>query len=387
MDVKHGFSAERLERLEARLEEHIAAGRLPGCAISIRRRGHRVFGFHGGWADIEVDTPIASDTIYRIHSLSKPIMSVAFMTLVEEGRVALDDPVTRYLPEWTDMAADMRIVDLLRHTAGLTYHFQNRTPIDRAYREQGIDPTNREGDLPAMIAALGNIPLQFAPGEAWNYSLATDVIGHIAERITGQDVASLLAGRVLDPLGMAETGFAVAPDKASRLSSLYAWRDGAALRVEAGLQSEWLREPRLFSAGGGMVSTLENYDRFAQMLLNGGRSGDAVLLSPSTVRLMTSNHLPGGGDLHGLSVSMFSETSYRGIGFGLGFGVTIDPVRSLMPGSPGDFFWGGASGVFALVDPVREITLVFMMQLMGADAQAIRRELRTLLHASLVDEG
>lgn len=382
-----GFSNERLDRLEARLEAHIASGRLPGCGVSIRRRGHRVFSFHGGWADIESVKPIADDTIYRIHSLSKPIMSVAFMMLVEEGRVALDDPVTRYLPEWSDIAAGMRMVDLLRHTAGLTYHFQNRTPTDQAYREQGIDPTDRQGDLPAMVAALGRIPLQFAPGEAWNYSLATDVIGHIAERITGRDLASLLAERVLDPLGMSDTGFAVAPDKASRLSSLYAWRNGTAARVEVGPQSEWLGQPRLFSAGGGMVSTLGDFDRFAQMLLNGGSAGDAVLLSPSTVRLMTSNHLPGGADLHRLSVSMFSETSYRGIGFGLGFGVTLDPVRSLMPGSPGDFFWGGASGVFLLVDPLREITLVFMTQLMGADAQEIRRELRTFLHAALVDEA
>jgi CubicO group peptidase (beta-lactamase class C family) len=343
--------------------------------------------------------PIELDTIFRLHSLSKPITTVGFMRLVERGLVALDDPVHKYIPLWANLplltGADARlatttprpmlVVDLLRHTSGLTYSFQNRTPVDAAYRALGIDPRIRSGNLETMVTRLSQVPLQFAPGCAWNYSLSTDVLGYLIELIAAKPLADYLRDEIMSPLGMFDTDFQVAPAHAQRLASCYQLVDGR-MQVEDDATTSDLHRPATFeSGGGGLVGTAPDYLRFCLMLRNGGSLDGVRLLSPKTLELMTRNHLPGGGDLHSLSQSMFSEVTYAGVGFGLGFAVTLDPVRCLIPGSAGDYFWGGGAGTYFWVDPKEDLIVVFMTQFIPSSAYPIRRELRTLVYSAFED--
>ncbi|HKX79048.1 MAG TPA: serine hydrolase [Novosphingobium sp.] len=391
MAIDSGFCPDRLDRLRGAMEQKVAAGDLPHCILRIDRMGKTAFSHAVGTTEPDGGRAVDEHTIHRIHSLSKPIVSVALLTLVEEGRIALDDPLGDYIPELADVRAPeakdlpVLIIDLLRHTSGFTYHFQNRTSVDARYRKLGIDPTDRAGDMAGLVERLAQVDLEFAPGTAWNYSLSTDLVGCLVERITGTSLDQALSDRLFKPLGMLDTGFDVNPANADRLAALYALKDQRIELIDRPHQSSWCEPAKLISGGGGLTSTVADYARFTQMMLDRGRASDGRILSPTTIDLMTSNHLPGGGDLRSLSVSMFSETSYTGIGFGLGVGITLDPVRSLMPGTAGDYFWGGASGVFFWVDPVRQMSVIFMTQLMGTNPQALRRRIRTLVYAALME--
>ncbi len=399
-----GFDAGRLDRIAAFLDErYIAPGRLVGAQIAVHRHGEAAYATRLGLADRERGTPIADDTIFRIYSMTKPLTSLAFMMLVEEGRVALDDPVHRYIPAWkglgvyaagtrttgfatTPTAAPMRIVDLLRHTAGLTYGFQNRTNVDAAYRSLKIGEIEKAGDLDSFIADLATLPLEFSPGTAWNYSVATDVIGYLVGRIAGEPFESFLQRRVLDPLGMADTGFAVRDGQAHRLAACYTpAADGHLVLQDDPATSEFTRSPAFVSGGGGLVSTTADYVKFAQAMLTGRTADGTTLIGRKTLALMAANHLPGGVDLPALSRSLFSEAAYDGVGFGLGFAVTTDPAKTLMPGSKGEYFWGGAASTFFWIDPVEQLTCVFMTQLLPSSTYPVRRELRTLVYAALTD--
>ena len=355
-------------------------------------------------ADIARGVPLAEDTIFRIYSMTKPLTSVALMMLVEEGRIALDDPVHRYIPDWRNLGVfvagtdktgmqtrplkrPMLIVDLLRHTAGLTYGFQLRTNVDAAYRARKIGEIEKSGTLDDMIAALANLPLEFSPGDAWNYSVATDVCGWLVGKVAGEPFEAFLQRRLLDPLGMVDTGFSVREGQAHRLAACYQpTRDGGIEVQDDPATSSFLTPPSFISGGGGLVSTAGDYLKFAQAMLAGGRTNSGErLISRKTLDLMTANHLPGGVDLPALSVSLFSEAAYEGVGFGLGFATSTKASRTLMPGSDGDYFWGGAASTFFWIDPVEELVAVFMTQLMPSSTYPVRREMRTMVYAALDD--
>lgn len=397
-----GFSPERLDRIGRFLDErYVAPGKLPGALIAVSRFGKPAYTAVLGHADIERRVPLVADSLFRIFSMTKPLTSVAFMMLVEEGKVALDDPVDRYIPSWKNLgvyaggtratgfrttpAAPMRIVDLLRHTSGLTYGFQMRTNVDAAYRQAGIGEIAKSGTLATMIADLAKLPLEFSPASAWNYSVATDVVGYLVGLIAGEPFEDFLRRRVIDPLGMVDTGFSVAATHAHRLAACYQPSPAGLELIDDPATSSFLTPPAFVSGGGGLVSTAADYMRFGQAMLGGGTLDGHRLIGRKTLDLMTANQLPGGGDLAGMSVSLFSEAAYAGVGFGLGFATTTDAAKTLVPGSDGDFFWGGAASTFFWVDPAEKIVVVFMTQLIPSSTYPVRRELRTLIYSALDD--
>ncbi len=401
-----GMSKAGLDRIDAHLKHrYVEAGRFPGTQTLVYRRGKIVHQAVQGFADVERKVPVKDDTIFRIYSMTKPITSVAFMMLFEEGRVALDEPVAKYIPQWKDIGVfvggtapnfltrsvsrPMLIVDLLRHTSGLTYGIQQRSNVDAAYREKKIGGINFEGTLDAMIEELAKIPLEFSPGEAWNYSVSTDVIGYLVGKISGQPFEQFLKERIFNPLGMSDTGFHVPKEKAHRFAACYSAdvkRSTFALQDDPAT-SPFLKPPTGASGGGGLCSTTADYLTFCRALINGGEVGGVRLLGPKTLRLMTSNHLPGGLYLPALSRSMFSESTYDGIGFGLGFGVNMDPAKTLLPGSPGEYYWGGAASTAFWIDPAEELITIFMTQVLPSSAYPVRRELRTLVYSAITDSN
>ena len=411
-----GMSKAALDRIEDHLKKrYIEAGRFPGTQLLVYRRGQLVHRSSQGFADLERKVPVKDDTIFRIYSMTKPITSVAFMMLVEEGRVALEEPVHKYIPEWKNLGVfqaglmpafltrppsrPMQIVDLMRHTSGLSYGFQQRSNVDAAYRELKLGEVDKAGTLQSMITDLGKIPLEFSPGEAWNYSVSTDVIGYLIGQITGQPFEQFLKERIFDPLEMKDTGFFVAPANAHRLAACYSASPQGAMTFHAAdrtggltlqddpVTSSFLSPPSFISGGGGLCSTAADYLTFCRALLNGGEFGGVRLIGPKTLALMTSNHLPGGRTLPELSRSLFSEATYHGIGFGLGFSVTLDPAQTLIPGSRGEYAWGGAATTSFWIDPAEQLIAIFMTQVLPSTATAIRRELRTMIYAAITESN
>lgn len=395
-----GLSSSRLQYLDRFVQQrYVDTGRLPCAMTLIERRGELAHFSVQGQMDLERARPLQQDTLFRIYSMTKPITSVALMMLVEEGLIALDDPVHRFIPQWRNLGvyqggfldtfrtrpttAPMRIVDLLRHTSGLTYGLQQRTNVDAAYRKFGFGDPAGHGTLDAMIDGLAKIPLEASPGEIWNYSVSTDVLGYLVGKVSGLPFEEFLRQRIFAPLGMVDTDFQVPASKASRLAACYVISPDGRLKLQDDPQtSSYLRAPSFISGGGGLVSTATDYLRFCRMLLNGGVLDGARLLSPKTIELMTANHLPGGKELPDLSVSLFSEASYAGVGFGLGFAVTTNPARALVPGSPGDFSWGGMASTYFWIDPREQLIVIFMTQVMPSTVYNLRRELRTLVYSA-----
>jgi CubicO group peptidase (beta-lactamase class C family) len=400
-----GMSKAAFDRIEAHLKHrYVDAGRFPGTQLMVYRRGKVVHSAVQGFADIERKAPIKDDTIFRIYSMTKPITSVAFLMLLEEGRVALDEPVHKYIPEWKNLGVfqagtlpafltrppsrPMLIVDLLRHTSGLTYGFQQRSNVDAAYRELKVGEVEKAGTLQSMIEDLAKLPLEFSPGEAWNYSVSTDVIGYLIGKISGKPFEQFLQERIFDPLGMNDTGFFVPASKAHRLAACYSadGKGGMTLQDDP-TESSFLSPPSLISGGGGLCSTAADYLTFCRALLNRGELGGVRLIGPKTLALMTSNHLPGGRDLTELSRSLFSEATYAGVGFGLGVSVTMNPSQTLIPGSAGEYAWGGAASTSFWIDPAEELIAIFMTQLLPSSSYPVRRELRTMVYAAITDSN
>lgn len=403
-----GWSSQRLKAFDTRLNErYVASGRLPGAVTMIYHRGELAHVNVVGSMDVGRAKPMREDAIFRIYSMTKPITSVAFMTLVEQGLVALDDPVSSVIPAWKDLgvavagarslggfqtrpvAREMRMVDLLRHTAGLSYFFQARTNVDAAYRELALGEPGNPGGLDGMIADLARLPLDYSPGDEWNYSVATHVLGYLVETISGQPFADYLKQALFDPVGMPDTGFFVPDDKADRLCACYRPdADGGLALHDDPATSAFLQPPALASGGSGLVSTAGDYLRFCRMLLNGGSIDGHRVLSPKTVELMTINHLPGGKTLDQMSRSTFSEAVYPGLGFGLGFAVTQDLAATMQPGSIGDYFWGGGASTTFWIDPAEELAVVFMTQLLPSTTYRVRRDLRHWVYGAMCgDDG
>jgi CubicO group peptidase (beta-lactamase class C family) len=398
-----GLDAGRLARIDRHFARYVDDGRLPGWLILVSRAGRIVHLSTCGQRDREAGTPVEWDTLFRIFSMTKPVTSVAALMLYEEGAFELKTPVSSFIPAFADVPVyrsgsalnpitepalePVRIWHLLTHTAGLTYGFHHAHPVDAIYRAAGFEWGSPEGlDLADCCDRWAQLPLLFQPGREWNYSVATDVLGRVVEVVSGQSLDEFLTDRVLGPLGMSETRFSVPAEDAGRLAALYVPKsgNGTAVRHDA-MGAIALEQPRFLSGGGGLVSTARDYHRFTQMLLHEGQLDGVRLLGTRTVRFMTRNHLPGNADLETLGRPLFAETSFDGVGFGLGFSVVLDPRANKVLSSAGEYAWGGAASTTFWVDPVEQITALFLTQLLPSSTHPIRPQLRQLVYQALVD--
>ena len=397
-----GLDAARLQRIDAHFGRYVDQGRLAGWSVAVSRHGSVVHVGHRGLADVEAERPVDGETLWRIYSMTKPVTSVAVMMLYERGLLQLTDPLETFIPAFADMrvyraggaaapgtdpaAEPIRIWHLLTHTAGLTYGFCHAHAVDEMYRSRGYEfGAPGSTDLEQACEAFARFPLVHQPGQAWNYGVATDVLGRVVEVVSGQTLDAFFAEHILGPLGMADTGFHVPDGELDRLAELYTAKPDGSLRRSGPMAAAAKSRPTFLSGGGGLVSTLADYHRFTQMLLHRGELDGVRVLGSRTVDLMTRNHLPGGVDLERFGRPIFAETSYAGVGFGLGFSVVTDPVAGRSLASEGEFAWGGLASTAFWVDPVERITAVFMTQLMPSSTYPIRPALRTLVMQALVD--
>lgn len=395
-----GFDPARLGRIRDWMARYVDAGKLPGALTFIARRGEVAYLDWLGARDVESGAPWTDDTIIRIYSMTKPIASLGLMMLYERGEFHLDDPVAAYIPAFSDLRAlrpgarainevepltePLTIHHLLTHTSGFTYGF-NGDVLGAAYDKHKIGFGPRSGGLQAAVERLAAMPLAFQPGARWNYGVSTDVVGRLIEVISGEPLDRYFADHILEPLGMTDTAFSVGDERADRFASLYE-TDGAGgmRRTETGADSAFRADKvTTFSGGGGLLSTIHDYARFADMLRRGGELDGERLIGPRTLSFMARNHLP--GDLASMGQAVFAETSFAGIGFGLGFSVMLSPETAQTPGSPGDFGWGGMASTTFIVDPVEDMVAIFFTQLVPSSTYPLRKELRALVHQALID--
>jgi CubicO group peptidase (beta-lactamase class C family) len=409
--TQSALSAQRLARLDAVMAtRYVDTGRLPGILTMIYRHGTLAHIGMAGHIDLERGKTMREDAIFRIYSMTKPITAVALMMLVEEGLIGLDDDVSTHIPSWknlgvyatgvatlvagpplfitTPVQRPMKVVDLVTHTSGLTYGFLNRTSVDAAYRRAHVADFNAEGGLDRMIETLSALPLEFSPGTQWNYSVSIDVMGYLVQKLSGMSFGEFLRTRLFEPLGMTDTAFWCPPEKTDRFASCYQPAGGGRIKLQddAG-DSMFGKPPSLESGGGGLVSTAHDYMRFCRMMLAGGTLDGVQILSPKTVALFSLNHLPGNRELADMATpGMFSESGYSGVGFSIGCGVNIDVAKTRLPGTTGEYFWGGAASTAFWIDPREELAVVFMTQVIGSDARlTLRRDLRTLVYSAMTE--
>jgi CubicO group peptidase (beta-lactamase class C family) len=397
-----GLDPTRLKRIDSHFARYVDDGRLAGWQIVVTRHGRVAFASTYGKSDIEAGRAVANDTLWRIYSMSKPITSVAAMMLWEEGHFELTDEISRWLPEFANprvfekgsnlrpytvpATEPIRVWHLLTHTSGLTYGFLQSSVVDSLYRAAGFDlGAPQSTDLAGAVAAWAKLPLLFNPGTAWGYSVATDVLGRLVEVISGQSLAEFFAERIFGPLGMVDSGFWVDSRDPQRLAALYGPNPttGRAYRLDT-LSSRALEKPVFLSGGGGLLSTAADYHRFTQMMLREGELDGVRLLGPRTVKFMTRNHLPGGKDLGALTTGGFAETTFDGIGFGLGFAVAMDPIPARVPTTEGSYYWGGAASTAFWIDPTEDLTAMLFTQLMPSSTYPVRPQLRQLVYSSLI---
>jgi CubicO group peptidase (beta-lactamase class C family) len=393
-----GFDAGRLARIDTHFRRYVDDGKLPGWTVAVARRGRVAHLGHYGLADVEAGRPVADDTLWRIYSMTKPITSVAALMLLEEGVLELTDPVARYIPAFADMrvykagsalnpgtvaaSEPVRVWHLLTHTAGLTYGFHHAHPVDEMYRGKGYEFGAPGGaDLAAACETWASLPLLFEPGTEWNYSVATDVLGRVVEVVSGQRLDVFFSSRILNPLGMDDTAFWVGEDDRNRLAALYL----PGLHRNNSLGDVATRPQTFLSGGGGLVSTAGDYHRFAQMLARGGELDGVRLLGPRTVRYMTRNHLPGDADLETFGRPIFAESSFRGVGFGLGVSVVVDATAGKALTNPGEHAWGGLASTAFYIDPAEDVTAMFFTQLMPSSTYPLRSQLRTLVNQAIIE--
>ena len=395
-----GFAPERINRITDHLDKnYIAPGKIAGCQTLVARHGHVAYFKSQGLMDRERRKPMTDDTIFRLYSMTKPITSVALMTLFEQGHFQLNDPVTRFIPSWRDHkvwvsgeggsmetvapARPMTMRHVLSHTGGLTYGATNH-PVDRAYREAGVGRGTGE-TLSGFVDKLAKVPLRYQPGERWMYSLSTDVCGYLVEAISGKTFDQYLQETIFDPLDMKDTSFMVVPRKADRFAANYERQADKSLKlIDDPERSNYLKQPTFFSGGGGLTGTTADYLRFCEMLRRGGELDGVRILGPRTIELMHLNHLAGGKDLSEMAIGAFSETAYEGVGFGLGFAMTLGQVEAGALGG-GDYYWGGAASTIFWVDPNEDLVVVFMTQLMPSATFNFRGQLRNIIYSAIVE--
>ncbi|MFG2322750.1 serine hydrolase domain-containing protein [Streptomyces sp. NPDC048568] len=396
-----GLDAEALDRLDLHFARQVDEGRLPGFLVAVARGGRVAHLTVYGLRDLAAGLPVTAGTLWRIYSMTKPVTSVAVLTLVEEGRLSLDDPVARYLPAFAEPRVYVRgsgddtvtrpaegpvlVRHLMTHTAGLTFGFYHSHAVDGLYRAAGLESSVRPGaGLAETVDLYASLPLQFEPGTEWNYSVASNVLGRLVEVVSGQPLDAFFAARIFGPLGMTDTCFHVTDEQAERLAELYGETDDGGIEPVPGLPLRgW---PRLLSGSGGLVSSAYDVHRFAEMLRRRGALDGVRVLAPETVDLMTRNHLPGGADLRALgSRPAHDRPGNDGVGFGLGVSVVTDPSRTQSPSGLGTYGWSGVATTTFWVDPGRDLTVQFMTQVRPRSSHTVYPDLKRLVHEALTD--
>ncbi|WP_309061054.1 serine hydrolase domain-containing protein [Streptomyces sp.] len=391
-----GLDAGALERLDRHLAHRVDEGRMPGFLVAVARGGRVAHLTAYGARDVAAGLPVESDTLWRIYSMTKPVTSVGALMLVEEGRLALDEPVGRHLPAFAEprvyeggsgddvrtrpASGPLLVRHLMTHTAGLTFGFYRTHPVDALYRAAGLESSVVPGaSLAETVDLYARLPLQFDPGTQWNYSVASNVLGRIIEVVSGQPLDVFLAERVFRPLGMADAGFQVTDEQAGRLAEMYGETEDGGIEAVAGLPLRG--RPRFLSGSGGMVASAHDMHRFMELLRRRGELDGVRLLAPKTVDLMTRNHLPGGADLRAFgSRPAHDDPGNDGVGFGLGVSVVVDPSRTQVPSGPGTYGWSGVATTTFWIDPGRDLTVQFYTQVRPRSSNPVFRELRRLVH-------
>ena len=416
--IEAGLSESRLDRVSDWLSDQTKKDRLAGCSVLVGRKGGVAYFGSTGMADKELGKPFQRDTIVRIFSMTKPVTTVAAMMLYERGAFQLDDRVSQYLPEFAEtpvwkgdgiehteaQSTPMLVRHLMTHTSGLTYGFMQSNAVDESYRKERIEFQGDHETLEEAVKRLARIPLMCQPGSQWNYSVSTDVLGRLVEVWSGLTLEEFMEKEIFDLLQMADTGFSVSEQNIERFSALYSPLHGSGgmssigaasdenslarsgLKLEESyVESGYLKPAGMFSGGGGLVSSIDDYSAFCQMLMNGGELNGQRLLGRKTVEHMRLNHLPDNRDMAAMGQPVWSETSYDGIGFGLGFAVVLDPAKASIVASVGEHHWGGAASTFFWLDPLEDLFVVFFTQLIPSSTYPIRRELRTRIYQTLVE--
>jgi CubicO group peptidase (beta-lactamase class C family) len=396
-----GFDPTRLQRIQTHFDAYVTNGQLPGWLATVSRGDELVWVGKSGYRNREEKLDVIDDTIWRIYSMTKPIVSIAAMMLYEEGVFDLNDEVGQWIEEFRDarifvggtaanpetepVKGPVRMVHLLSQTSGLTYEFQRRTSVDQIYRDMGYEfGQYKDVNLAQAIHDWCSSPLEFEPGTHFNYSVATDVVGRLIEIWSGQALDVFLKERIFDPLGMHDTGFWCEEDKQDRLAMLYLHFLGE-MGPWHNVAKAALHRPKLLSGGGGLGSTAYDYQRFMSMLLRGGELDGVRLVSSRTLELMTQNHLPDDVDLQEFAVDSYNEIDCAGIGFGLGFAVVTDSIKNRSLISDGSFYWGGAASTLFWIDPAEDLTVGFYTQLVPPGTYPLRRELQQLVYQALAD--
>lgn len=395
---KAGFSGKWLTRITDHLNRnYIDPGKIAGCQVLVSRHGYLAYFRSFGRMDIERDKTMTDDAIFRIYSMTKPITSVALMQLYERGMFQLNDPVHRVVPDWREHKVwvsgegesmelkspdqPMTFRHVLSHSGGLTYG-NGGHPVDKIYRELKVNRGKGE-TLETFMAKLAGVPLRYEPGERWMYSLSTDVCGGLVEILSGQSFDEYLRDNVFEPLGMVDTAFYVDDGKKERFTANYRRNPDKTLSlVDDPESSTYFRKPTFFSGGGGLTGTIADYYRFCEMLRRGGELDGERILGPRTIDLMRMNHLKEGKDLTQLAIGTFSETANEGVGFGLGFAMTLGEVEAGGMGH-GDYYWGGAASTIFWVDPNEDMVVIFMTQLMPSATFNFRGQLKNIIYSAI----
>ncbi len=393
-----GFSSKRLERVNSAMQGYVDSGRLAGIVTMLARDGKTFHFERFGVADLKSRKPMEEDTIFRIYSMTKPITSVAAMMLYEEGRFGLDDPVSRFIPELDNLKAcvgmgqtgpklvpqerPITVRQLLSHTSGLSYGFNQDTPVDDMYRKANLlDPAT---NLKEAMQKLGKLPLAYQPGRGWRYSVSTDVLGYLVQVISGQRFDQYLQERILGPLGMADTAFYPAEEKLDRFANIYGPGEGGLKELADDRVLMRYKPPvTFFSGGGGLVSTASDYMRFCQMLLNGGELDGIRLLGPKTIEIMTEPHLT--DEQLEYAANTVGPEQFQGSSFGLGFRVVTSVAETGVLGSEGTYSWGGAASTIFWIDPVEDLIAILMTQFMPSNQYQLRRDFQIATYQALVD--
>jgi CubicO group peptidase (beta-lactamase class C family) len=404
---QQGMSSARLDLVGQWMDRYVQERKYPGSSVLIARGGQEVYHHATGLRDIERNLPFERDTAVRIYSMTKPVTSVAIMMLLEQGLFHLDAPVSEFIPAFSDMTclvpgatsidqtqpcATPTLHHLLTHTSGLSYPF-NPGVLPQAMEKDDLIFKPNQGLLADMVEQVAALPLAFTPGSRWEYSVAIDVLGRVVEVVSGKTLSDFFQQQIFEPLGMTETGFSVPATARDRFAALYTPLAGDAMALNAAeMGAETLRcvddpttsdflKASMFSGGGGLIGTLDDYMKFTEMLRRGGELG-ARLLSANTVAFMRRNHLK--GDIASMGPASFAEQPMEGMGFGLGGSVVLEPGRTRVPGSVGDFSWGGMASTFFWTDPILDLSVVFFTQLSPSSSYPSRAELKALLHAAVL---
>jgi CubicO group peptidase (beta-lactamase class C family) len=392
-----GFSSDRLERLHALMQQTVDKKEISGIVTILARHGKVVDYRTYGQRDMSSGAPMTKDTIFRDYSMTKPVTGVAMMILYEQGKWLPSDPISKYIPEFAhlkvfkgvDTEGKMILVDpehaptmreLMSHTAGFTYGFFGETPVDKIYRD--LKPL-QSSNLQEMIDKLAKTPLLYQPGKGWTYSVSMDIEGYIVEKLSGQSLPDFMRDQIYNPLGMKDAGFYVPAEKRSRFATLYVANAQDGLDLDPGSATGYSTQPKMASGGGGMVSTAEDYYRFAQMLADGGELDGKRILAPATVKLMTSNHVPVSLLTGEFGIGL--QQMRPGFGYGYNCAVEFDPQEANLPDGKGTFLWDGAAGTWFWVDPTNDIVFVGMIQRMHGGNPNVQYLSRSTVYQALVD--